>query len=336
MTNSTMQKQINAAERANFADKIDRRQAAKAADSRRRAASSGARLGYAPKLDAVEITVFSDMVAVKVKGQAAPTKTSPGRSGRPITSFTAKSRLNMLRKLAQLRDVTGGYFVTLTYPGQFFQSPDRVKENLFALRKALQRAFPEIGVFWRMELKKRLSGASRGEIAPHFHLLAFGAGVDLAEFDRVLREAWFRITGDGSQANFENCVDVREMNTRKHAALYCAKYSAKMADTDSTLVLYDGWMVQWGRHWGYFGNLNFEPLVTITISMEQLVNFKRLTKRWLKKKAPRFSDWLRRSDKYSSFSVLGLGGQSCECWGDLFHSTVFRMILDAPPLPDLT
>lgn len=336
MTNSITHRQIIAAERAAQADKMQRITAARAADLERRRLSSEERLGYVPKLDAVQITVFSDMVSVKVQHQISRDSNAPGRAGRPINSFTAKSRLSMLRKLAQMRDVTGGFFVTLTYPGQFFQSPDRVKENLFALRKALQRAFPAVGVFWRMELKRRLSGASKGEIAPHFHLLVFGAGVDLETFDAEIRRCWYRITGDGSQANFENCVDVKDMTTRKHAAIYCAKYSAKMADTDSTLVLYDTWSSQWGRHWGYFGELNFDALTTITIPVEQLVNFKRLVKRWLKKKAPHFAKWLGRSDKYSSFSVLGLGGQSFECWGDLFSSTVFRMILDAPPDSNLT
>jgi len=124
------------------------------------------------KYSPVKITLFKNMTQVHVPRSKNIIAKNGKRS--TIYEFSKQSRSRMLRKIHKIKNHTDGYFMHLTYPSEFNVSPEQVKIHLANLRKRLQRRFADIGVIWRMELKRRKSGHSMGQIAPHFHVLMFG------------------------------------------------------------------------------------------------------------------------------------------------------------------
>lgn len=272
------------------------------------------------------ISVFADLV--KVKKEPNPNAHHQQRGGgrrNAITQFSSASRKRMLEKLAMLRDASGGYFATLTYAGRFMWTPTEVKNHLAIFRKALLRRFPRVGAFWRMELKPRLSGASAGEIVPHFHLLIFGANPpSLAYMRRWVSHVWSRIAHYPDSEPRKLRTQCDEITTRRHAANYASKYAAKVGE-DSTLVLLQDWN-SWGRHWGVFGELDLAAVMCVQVGLDQLVRFKRLVRAWLKSRGSRYAKRLAKIREDFGCSVFGLGDLSPGGSGDLFDSTISKMI----------
>lgn len=280
--------------------------------------------------DDFEISVFADLVtARRVKVNKLPgTNEHKNGAGRGIVKeFSRRSRKRMLEMLAKLRDASGGYFITLTYPGRFDWSPNDVKRHLHNFDKALQRRFPGCGAFWRMEIKPRLSGESEGEPVPHFHLLIFGANPpSLAYMRRWIQVTWSRIAAYPDSEPQKLRVQCDEITSRRHAANYASKYAAK--ETDSTLVLYPSWIESgWGRHWGTFGTLDLSAQMSVTVSGDALIQFKRLVRSWLKSRGSHYAKRLSHIREDFGFSAFGLGDLSGDAPIELFDRTVLRMLL---------
>jgi len=240
-----------------------------------------------------------------------------------ITEFSRRSRKRLLERLAMARNIGyGGFFITLTYPGEFRFLPDEVAIHNANFRKALIRKYPNVGVFWRKELKPRLSGASVGEIVPHFHLLAFNADPrSLLYIRRWVRLTWSRIIAIPDTPRRLVRTQVDPITTRKHAMRYCSKYAAKVeqieVDDDDFLT---------GRHWGYYGTLDFNPAFVFTVNQEQLIDFKRLLRAWLKSKKRTYHKRLARIREDFGYSVFGLGDLSQDLPPPLNDLTVIRMV----------
>lgn len=276
-----------------------------------------------------DVSLYADIVKVGKRKQPmsgshiASAKTFRG----VVKTFSQRSRKRMLEKLAMLRDCSGGYFVTLTYPGRFMWTAAEVKRHIHTFSKALLRRFPECGAFWRMELKERLSGESRGLIVPHFHLLLFGAHApSLAYMRRWIKTTWSRIVAypDSERRMVRTQCDV--INSRRHAANYASKYAAKCED--STLVLFqDENSDTWGRHWGTFGNLDLDQVMSVSLDQEQLIRFKRLVRCWLKSRGSAYAKRLAHIREDFGFSAFGLGDLSPGGGGALFECTAMRMLL---------
>ena len=111
-----------------------------------------------------QITVFADLLQVYIPSTAARVvrATPPPKRAR-ITRFTNRSRNRMLMKLAMARNWVGGFFITLTYPGEFTHSLKEAHTHLANMRKRVTRQFPGCRSGWRMEIMPRQRGASRGE-----------------------------------------------------------------------------------------------------------------------------------------------------------------------------
>lgn len=282
--------------------------------------------------DVFELSVFADLAKVRKapreSAQAIDNKEITGIGTRgAISEFSRRSRKRMLEKLAMLRDASGGYFITLTYPGKFDWTPAECKIHIANLRKAILRRFPGCGAFWRMELKQRLSGESAGVIVPHFHILLFGIYCpSLAYLRRWINVAWSRIANypDSAPRNLRTQCD--EITSRRHAAAYASKYAAKIED--GTLVLLQDWNSDtWGRHWGTFGTLDLAEVLRVNLNQPQLVNFKRLVRSWLHSKGSRYAKRLSHVREDFGFSAFGLGDLSNEHSGGLFETTITRMVL---------
>lgn len=277
--------------------------------------------------DTFEVSVFADLMTAKrsppqIKSVTANQSTHRGT----VTSFSRRSRKRMLEMLAKLRDASGGYFVTLTYPGRFDWSPSDCKRHLHNFDKAIQRRFPNCGAFWRMELKERLSGESVGQVVPHFHLLIFGAhSPSLAYMRRWIKVTWSRIAAYPDSVPSLLRTQCDEITSRRHAANYASKYAAKEVVTEE-FEKFENCNIEWGRHWGVFGALDLSAQVTVSMSGDALIQFKRLVRSWLKSKGSGYAKRLAHIREDFGFSAFGLGDLSERCRGDLFDRTVMRMI----------
>jgi hypothetical protein len=140
-------------------------------------------------------------------------------------------------------------FVTLTMPGDCSEYQDwkEWKRKLKAFVQRLRdRELLEGGV-WRLELRPRLSGASKGEIAPHFHLVLYlRRPVALGEMQAWVSRAWYEIVGSGQEDHLKagtQCIAC--FGPVGKLVNYLAKYLVK-TDLERRPA---------GRTWGLCGSL---------------------------------------------------------------------------------
>jgi hypothetical protein len=96
-----------------------------------------------------------------------PAKPTRGR----INTFSRRSRRRMMLLLAKVRlgEDNLPLFGTTTYPDMFPEDAANFKRDLQAFLHRPKRRFPDGGILWRLEFKRRRSGENAGKIAPHFH-----------------------------------------------------------------------------------------------------------------------------------------------------------------------
>lgn len=260
-----------------------------------------------------ELAVYPGIVKATTKSLA------PMRGGNwnttprgTITDFSNRSRKRMLEATAMVRQ-DWQWFVTLTYPGKF-ERFGLVKRDLDSLLKAIARQFPNAGALWRMELKPRQSGASEGEIVPHFHILLTGTGENITESSirRWIKASWSRIVGESVRTQCD------KIYSRSMAVSYVAKYAAKPSDYTQP--------GEWGRHWGQRGELDKTPIITMNITTMEYIELRRYWRKWLKRRKNRFVDRLARIPIYHSCSVFGLGMEPGN-----YNATILRMISFVTP-----
>lgn len=166
-----------------------------------------------------------------------------------ITQFSKQSRRRILRTVAKLKREKMSSFVTLTYPDQFEEDPRKVKKQWANFSKRLIYNFPEIVVIWRMEPMERKSGSNAGKIAPHFHLLIWGA--DYKTLLAWIPKNWFEVVGSNDEKHLMAGTRVERVRSTHGVMYYTAKYICKAEN-----YVLDGW----GRYWGI---VNRELLQTI-------------------------------------------------------------------------
>lgn len=287
---------------------------------------SGRNANFKPAIDTTYhsiVTIHANSVVVKkIKHQ---TDQPPPRSSRGvITRFTARSRSRMMRKTGMLRGLKNPYFVTLTYPGHFEHSPDRVKEHLHALKKRIKRRFPNMAMVWRMELKTRQTGLSAGEIVPHFHMLLWGMSVLETDMLKAMKQLWFEValsfkdhppvimptlddkgTPDleamtTEQRNFyEHGVDVEQLFNFRHTLSYVSKYAAKEEDDETAQ--------HWGRRWGVCGRVDLSPSYTVKLTTKEHYALRRAIRKALEKRGSKYAWWLKTAYPDYGFAALGFG-----------------------------
>lgn len=303
------------------------------------------------------VSVFADMLQVKIPEFL--NQQPPGRGGikKPITDFSRSSRRNMLNAMAQMRNVGAGYFVHLTFPGmatipaKFVVTQESAKSALAALRKRIARRFPDAGGIWRLEPKKRLTGASRGLVVPHFHVMIFN--LNWTDKDQSFRDwiaqSWNEIIDPTDTDHRKAGTRVDDILSRRHAMAYASKYTAKTGDE------YSDKNQRWGRRWGVFGNIDRTPVMVFECPAEKLIQMRRDIRKFLnarnkaawkfawenhkkvalvpiKPARNRYARQLSRKTPDDGFSILGLGDLSSDKWENITKSTIWRMI---PPLSEL-
>lgn len=203
----------------------------------------------------------------------------------PVTQFTAASRRNLMTKFMSLDASmwSNALFTTLTYHNKW-PSGKNAKKHVRALYKRLCRFVEKYhgkkykpSMFWRLEIKPRLSGEREGEIAPHFHLFWFDTPYVKKH---IIKKWWRQITGDNSISQ----IDVKRLDSDRKAFNYVSKYAAKESDADAVYkgqVDYDDqvynpetgrfsdklprsganleltlYLADIGRYWGFEGGAN--------------------------------------------------------------------------------
>lgn len=240
-----------------------------------------------------------------------------------ITRFSPKSRSRMMRRTGQVRNLSRPFFVTLTYPGKFTSDPRRVKEHLANLRKRIKRRFSRAGMLWRLELKKRQTGASQGEIVPHYHLIIWGIRAWEKDMHDYILRMWFEIVwGDDCDLHhmpepeqmtkeqhdfYEHSVDVEQLNDFRHVLSYVAKYSAKIEDDDTSEL--------WGRRWGLCLYVDASHSLKIGLTWGEHLQLRREIRKLLEKRKSKYAWWLKSAYPSLGYSVLGLGD------GDEYHDS---------------
>lgn len=160
--------------------------------------------------------------------------------------YSRASRLRLLKRFARIDwdKVDGILLITLTYPDQVGHVPyaERTRQRAEFHRRLERFRGQQTAMVWRTEHMPRRTGARKGEIMPHTHLLVFTS--TFVPWQEV-RQWWADILGhDGPLA-----TDVRRVRTGSRAAIYAAKYAAKpsLCSLDNAAYLR---ILAVGRPWG--------------------------------------------------------------------------------------
>ncbi len=200
-----------------------------------------------------------------------------------VTGFSSASRRRLMRLIASLERGERPIFVTMTYPDVFPDQLVKWKRDIDVFGKRLARRSPQAGFVWRIEFKERKSGANAGRIAPHFHLLVYGAGYrDLLAW---VPGAWWGVVGSGDGDHLRVGTRVERVHSWGGIMRYVGKYIAKE----------DDYPLDWqGRAWGIVGRSNLPWAVEVIISLtpDESVKLVRLGRRMIKAKGRSFSHGL--------------------------------------------
>ena len=186
-----------------------------------------------------------------------------GRRG-VIGRFSRGSRRRLLRKLSQVQRGKIPVFITLTYPGEYDQSPDIWKRHLDKLGKRIRRRFKSVGIFWKLEPQKRG--------APHFHLLVWGASY--WELKAWTARAWYEVVNSGDERHLRAGTRVEKIRSWRGVFWYASKYMGKEVEA------LPGWEAV-GRYWGVIGesSIPWGSLVEVAITYPEAIGLIRLMRR---------------------------------------------------------
>lgn len=162
-----------------------------------------------------------------------------------VNGFTKPARLRMLKAIARIDWNTYGksVFVTVTYPDAYAdRTPAKRTQDRGLLIRAMEHELGgKVSILWRLEYKRRRSGACVGRLIPHFHAIVLGVPY-LCQ--KAVRKAWRTILGHVGPL----ATDVRTRKSGDSTAQYLAKYAAKEQSVDA---LDDAsYLDKRGRAWG--------------------------------------------------------------------------------------
>lgn len=186
-----------------------------------------------------------DLLAVAHRCTQAESAT-PEKRGR-IGGFSRAARLRMLKCIARIdwRVHRKALFISLTYPDSCWSRDfaKRTQHRNQFIRDLENHVGEKLGILWRVEWKPRLSGPKLDTLAPHIHLVVFGA--PWVEMD------WFN-TRWRTMLGFDDHVqvDIELLKGEKAAAQYAAKYATKdvLGGLDNDAYLNTTCGRSWGLH----------------------------------------------------------------------------------------
>lgn len=198
-----------------------------------------------------------------------------------VKGISSKSRMRLIRLLAQISRPDEPVFITLTYRG-FAVDFRTWKTHLHNFRRVLADDFPDYCGLWRLEFQERG--------APHFHILAWLVReVVLAEVEARLAQVWCRVIGQETAANLEHGCTVEPVTDFRACAFYLSLYQAK----DSQ----DRKDINTGREWGVWKRerLGLQPISKTLFDGREFNLFRRIIRR-------HYVSFLRRSGKGTTYT----------------------------------
>lgn len=267
---------------------------------------------------APEVAMYADVLIVrtgKARGYAGKREgQDPPRPGlyeeppRPkrgeCQGFSRRSRRRLMVELAKTRtDGLHSLFVTLTYPGELTEDMRNWrtwKRHIAAFRKRLQRRWRTLtGGVWKIEFQKR--GAA------HFHImLFFDCKMALPQFRAWVSRSWYEIVGSGQLSHLRAGTNVKRLDGRRAIRAYVSKYVAKIQPDGVEIP------AQWGRTWGFFGEIDRTPIYhRRRVQLAEVYTLRRAVRRWVRAQGfsgcQRYADYLRNAE---TMVVIGLGEES--------------------------
>ena len=172
-------------------------------------------------------------------------KSNHHRTRGTIKGFTQSARLRMLKTVATVEwaRVKRAVFITLTYPDSHADRSmqQRTRDRYLFLRSMEKHLGNKVGVLWRVEWQPRKSGARKGQLTAHMHLIAFGVSFIDKE---VVRQCWRDVLdADGPVVTW-----IEGMKDGRKVARYVSKYCAKKVEND--VLDNASYLNSLGRHWG--------------------------------------------------------------------------------------
>lgn len=216
----------------------------------------------------------------------------------PIVTFSDRARGRMIRRICEVDWSKAGsvLFVTVTYPpeAESHTMQDRSRHRAVFNRYVERHLGGRVGSVWRIEWKERLSGETKGQLAPHIHNLYFGVRF---VSKRWIAEHWRKSVG----CKTTPVVDVQRCDTYRKVSIYLAKYCSKAAD--SRLLDCVPKRNRTGRHAGWLRKkeIPWHPLRVFRVIEQEVMDF-------LKQRATETIPWFdpRFDVGFSAFGDIAL------------------------------
>ena len=191
-----------------------------------------------PKKDGhCSISCFKADAKIKVSSkhfEKPPILTERNYKPGVIERFSKKAQKNLKFKMKNAEfDYYG--FVTLTYPQNFINDGEEVKEHLNAFLQFLRRR--KVKYIWVLEFQKNGS--------PHYHI-----AIDEYINHKLIAYRWYKIVNSGNPDHLKAGTQIKKINSDKHAQRYMSKY-LKKKDSKTVPLGY----TQVGRFWGASKNI---------------------------------------------------------------------------------
>lgn len=238
------------------------------------------------------LKIYEGVVLVrKIKEPLVENETPVKRDGgekQEITTFSKKSRLNMIKHLAMMKH-RPEFWHDLTYADDVMKniSHDERKlkssEDMHQFKRWMEREGIQAHGAWKREWKLRKSGILRGVAVPHFHDVFWIDNADERKYLETYQEIadkWLQITGTkGSYKEAARQVlyhdkSFRFIKSQKQMRKYMQKYIGKVEELVTSESI--------GRSWGLIGDPIEQNPAEIEIANDEMVLLKRMLRRFCK------------------------------------------------------
>jgi hypothetical protein len=247
----------------------------------------------------IEITRGAGVVKVQ-RPHEQHTRQPPTREQGDIEGLSPSAARRLQVQMAKVRQDHQPVFATLTYPDLYAWWGDRLKEHIEKLWKRLDYHGAGLSMVWKIEIKRRKSGAlgpeqytppdgdapEGGCQMPHVHLLIFkdtpGAW-DKAEYERMRRqisEHWHSIVWKDADADQlgemqDNLREDDRYEDVKEDHEEAGTRTERIRSRRGTLAYVSEYISKEesdlahsiGRYWGIYGRENMPWGVTVTVAL---------------------------------------------------------------------
>lgn len=247
----------------------------------------------------IEITRGAGVVKVQ-RPHEQHARQPPQRENGDIVGFSRSSARRLQVRMARCRADHTPVFSTLTYPDVYAWTGDRIKNQIKKLWERLNREFAGIAMVWKLEIKRRKSGAlsegwkdengeTKGVQMPHIHLLIWkDTGGEWTESEYIeirewLAENWHDIVFSDVDADALKAIQdavrgegggdvvkdhklagtsTERIRSRRGTLFYVSEYMAKAEESLQFSI---------GRYWGIYGRKNMPWGETISVPLNHSV-----------------------------------------------------------------